>query len=203
MTKRISTAFTVAGLILILLLTMIQPVMAKSKGSRNTNIKSSSISATGAVLRPKPQKTLPADPFQFEYITGSVEMGAWAYIDLSVLNCSSNKDQQIQVEVYASVKTGYAGNIEPILIISTEVRTIKPKYIYTLKHSRRSDSWSGNPREYWVRIKASSELLIPKVEFRYYQTINNPNPSQPPLKLADYLPGDFAVYSRHPFARIR
>ena len=203
MTKTISTAFTVAGLILILLLTMIQPVMARSKDGRSTNREPSSISATGAVLRPKPQEAQPADPFQFEYITSSVEMGAGGYFDLSVLNCSSNKEQQIQVEVYASVKSGYAGNIEPILITGTEVITIKPKHIYTLRHNRRSDSWSGNAREYWIRIKASSELLIPKVEFRYFRTINNPNPSQPPLKLADYLPGDFAVYSRHPFERIR
>lgn len=175
-----------------------QSVLAQStKATTKVDSGTATSSKPAPALRPLPAKAKMVDPLKFEYITGSMDLGGDDFIEISVLNCSDNRDEFAEIEIHTAVKSGYAGDLEPKLLKRMKGLKIEPRKIFTFRHVRRHDGVMGNPREYWVRVKASSEFLIPKV-------IHSSFDSEHVYWIrAAYLPGDFAVYSRNPFQRIR
>ena len=193
MTKRILALIVMAGMVFIIHSTFAQ------KGATTSRIDKKTISnpRSTPVLKPMQKELTVYDPLRYEYITGSMAMEGGSSLRISVINCRDEGDEYVQIEVHAVEVAGPRRT--PKLINKTELIKLPPHNIYCFKHVRRGDGTDGNQHEHWVKIKASSEYIIPKV-VRCYKH----DPYNGPLLISvSYLPGDFAVYTRHPFKRIR
>lgn len=193
MIKKILMLVVMAGLILIHHSTFGQTEATKPRTNRGTI----SDSLTKPVLKPATTQVTIYDPLRYEYITGSVYMsGGGSSLRVSVLNCGDERDEYVQIEVHAVEVAGPSRT--PKVVNKTERIKLPPQNIIYFQHNRRGDGTDGNRHEHWVKIKASSENLVPKVNHCYKYDQSGPLLCEP-----SYLPGDFAVYTRHPFKRIR
>lgn len=117
---------------------------------------------------------------------------------LSVLNSSEKRDEYVQVELHIAFEPGNPTAPDPKKVENTKTIKLKPGTMFTLNHYSRDERMLGYAVEYWFKIKASSEFLIPKIVMHYI-----PDAKKVSQIKAMYLPGDFAVFSRNPHKRIR
>ena len=192
MIKKILVLVAMAGMVLIHPSTFAQKGTTKPRTNRGTF----SDSQSTPVLKPAPTKVNIYDVLRYEYITASMYMEPHSSFEISVVNCRDEGDEYVQIEVHAAVVSGQAPS--PKLLQKSDLTKVAPQNIFVFKHVRRGDGTDGNPQNHWIKIKTSSEYLIPKVIRR-----NKPDSSHPLRIEVSYLPGDFAVFTRYPFKRIR
>jgi len=118
-------------------------------------------------------------PFlRFEYVTGTVSTYKGDGIVAHVLNDSATT-QHTRVIIYQNTGAG------AVVSVDSGVTAIALNWMWSLGFTVPS---SG---EYWVRVAASTDVVVPKVSFER---------SQPGLwvPVVTYRPGDFAVFDRTP-----
>ncbi|MEA2562381.1 MAG: hypothetical protein QOH06_3885 [Acidobacteriota bacterium] len=118
----------------------------------------------------------PASPaFELEYVTSAVSVLPNDGIVVHVVNDSSVAEST-RVVIYRNTGAG------AITVVDTGRVTVTPTWTWSLGFTVKE------PGEYWLRIQASSEALIPKASFeRLDGGIWKP--------VVSYRPGDFAVFS--------
>jgi hypothetical protein len=192
MINKILILLAMAGMIVIH-----HSAFAQTKTTRSRTDRAASANPQSTtVLKPAPAKVTPYDSLRYEFITAPMELGPYSTLEISAVNCEDTRDEYVQIEVHAAVVSGAAAS--PKLLKRSELIKVPPQNIFVFKHYRRKDGTDGNLHNHWVRIKTSSEYLIPKLTHH-----SQPDPSQSSLIRTSYLPGDFAVYTRYPFKRIR
>ena len=116
-----------------------------------------------------------SSPFELEYVTSSVSMRDNDGIVVHVVN-DSGVTESTRVVIYKNTGAG------AVTVADTGIVTVTPTWTWTLGFTTK------DPGEYWLRIQASSEALIPKASFeRIEGGIWKP--------VESYRPGDFAVFS--------
>lgn len=116
-----------------------------------------------------------SSPFELEYVTSAVSMRPDDAIGIHVVNDSSVAGST-RVVIYRNTGAG------AITVADTGIVTLTPNWTWALGFTAK------DPGEYWLRIQASSEALIPKASFeRINGAIWKP--------VVSYRPGDFAVFS--------
>jgi len=191
MIQKILVLVAMAGMTLIHHSTFAQTGATKPRINKRTI----SNSPSTPVLKPAPAKATRLDPLKYEFITASMGLGADSTLEISVVNCRNKGDEYVQIEVHAAVVSGQAPS--PKLLKRSNLIKVAPHNIFVFKHRRRGDGTDGNPHNHWVKIMISSEYLIPKLT---HWSLSDPTR---PYVISSYLPGDFAVYTRDPFKRIR
>ena len=116
--------------------------------------------------------------FKFEYVTSTVSVLNSDGIVVHVVNDSSTA-QSTQAIIYQNTGAG------AVLSTDSGVVALTPTWQWGLGYTI---SQSG---EYWVRVRTSSDALIPKVSFERLQ-------SGVWIPLVTYRPGDFAVFQLTP-----
>jgi hypothetical protein len=127
---------------------------------------------------PVKKKSGKSKAHEFEYVTSMVSVLPDDGIVVHVLNDSSVSGNT-HVVIYENTGAG------AIVATDSGPVTIIPTWGWGLGFTI---SQSG---EYWVRIRASSQFLIPKASFERYE-----NSTWVPV--VSYRPGDFAVFKLHP-----
>lgn len=113
--------------------------------------------------------------FELEYVTSAVSVLPDDGIVVHVVNDSSVAEST-RVVIYRNSGAG------AITVADTGIVTVTPTWTWTLGFTVK------DPGEYWLRVQASSEALIPKASFeRLDGSIWKP--------VVSYRPGDFAVFS--------
>jgi hypothetical protein len=115
-----------------------------------------------------------AQQFEFEYVTSAVSLRDGDGIVVHIVNDSA-VDEGDQVLIFQG--TGAGANT----VVDTGVTSVPPNFTGGLGFAI---SASG---EYWVRIKVSSENLIPKVSFEQLRNSEF-------VPVVTYRPGDFAIF---------
>ncbi len=123
-----------------------------------------------------------ASQYKYEYVTSTVSLivraGQGDGIVVHVLN-DSNNAENTRVIIYENTGAGAS------MVSDSGSVAVVPTWQWGLGYTIAE---SG---EYWVRIKSTSEFLIPKVSFeRFQNSIWEP--------VVSYLPGDFAVFKLKP-----
>jgi hypothetical protein len=130
--------------------------------------------------RRAPKKKGPV--FRFEYVTSTVSLltqaGQGDGIVAHVVNDSAALEHA-RVIIYHNTGAG------AVLSTDSGVSAIVPTWQWSLAFTVPS---SG---EYWVRVAATSEVLIPKVSFERVQ-------NGIWLPIVSYRPGDFAIFRLTP-----
>ncbi len=130
------------------------------------------------------RKNVPAKAatFKFEYVTCTASLlVAGAQGDGIVVHAvnDSTVAEQVQVMIYHNTGAG------AVTVYDSGPIAVVPTWQWGLGYTVKA---SG---EYWVRIRASSQFLIPKVSFDRIQ-----NGVWTPL--VTYRPGDFAIFQLLP-----
>jgi hypothetical protein len=116
--------------------------------------------------------------FQFEYVTSAVSLLNGDGIVVHVIN-DSNIAEDVQVIIYKNTGAGASTATDSGRVVVT------PTWTWGLGFTI---SESG---EYWVRIQATSEFLIPKVSLERIQ-------ESVWIPVVSYRPGDFALFKLQP-----
>jgi hypothetical protein len=121
-------------------------------------------------------------PFQFEYVTSTVSLIMRANqgdgIVVHVVNDSASK-KRTQAVIYQNTGAG------AVTVADSGAVDVAPTWQWGLGFTI---SESG---EYWVRVRADSEFLVPTVAFERFD-------AGIWTSVARYKPGDFAVFSLAP-----
>jgi hypothetical protein len=121
-------------------------------------------------------------PYQFEYVTSTVSLLARANqgdgIVVHVVNDSDKKDRT-QVVIYHNTGAG------AVVATDSGAVDVVPSWQWGLGFTI---SASG---EYWVRVRVSSEFMVPTVAFQRVE-------GGIWTAVARYKPGEFAVFSLSP-----
>jgi hypothetical protein len=212
MIKKILVLVAMTGMVFIDHSTLAQTRATKPRINRGTTSNSQSTRA----LKPAPAKATRLDPLQYEFITGSFLSGPRSYIRTSVVNCRNKGDEYVQIEIHTAavptqqVQTPQAGSfgasyehaysaklhLSATLLRRSNLTKVPPNGAFVFWHIGDRDG--SDTGLYWVKIKTSSECLIPSItnsSFAQDRTY--------PERVDSYTPGDFAVYTRDPFKRIR
>ena len=113
--------------------------------------------------------------FELEYVTSAVSMLANDGIVVHVVNDSSQAENT-RVVIYQNTGAG------AVTVIDTGRVGVTPTWNWSLGFTIKE---SG---EYWLRVQATSESLIPKASFeRVDAGVWKP--------VVSYRPGDFAIFS--------
>jgi hypothetical protein len=113
-------------------------------------------------------------PFESEYVTSAVSVLKGDGIVVHVVNDNS-APAQTQVVIYQNTGAG------AVKVVDTGVVNVIPTWTWGLGYTIPE---SG---EYWLRIRASTEFLVPQASFeRTQQGIWVP--------VVIYKPGDFAIF---------
>jgi hypothetical protein len=118
-----------------------------------------------------------------EYVTSTVSMYNGDGIVVHVVN-DDDLAHYARVVIYMNTGAG------AVIVEDTGVIKITPTWEWGLGYTI-SDSG-----EYWIRIQASSDVLIPKASFELYQ-------GDRWTPFVSYLPGDFAVFKSTGHGRTR
>jgi hypothetical protein len=130
---------------------------------------------------PAKKTSLKRKSLEFEYVTSTVSLLQGDGIVVHVVNDSSSTEQ-VRVVIYQSTGAG------AIVATDSGPVALTPTWQWGLGFTI---STSG---EYWVRIHASSEFLVPKASFeRVKNSVWVP--------VVSYRPGDFAVFKLRPTRR--
>jgi hypothetical protein len=126
-----------------------------------------------------------APVFRFEYVTSTVSLlvtdGQGDGIVVAVVN-DSPTPQSTRVVIYHNTGAG------AVVATDTGPLTVVPTWQWALGFNASS---SG---EYWLRVQATSEFLVPKASFeRFRDSVWVP--------VVSYRPGDFAVFRMRPLRR--
>jgi hypothetical protein len=116
--------------------------------------------------------------FQFEYVTSGVSLFNGDGIVVHVVN-DSGANESTQVVIYQNTGAGATTAAD------SGVVQLVPTWTWGLGYTVPS---SG---EYWLRIRSSSESLVPKASFERFQ-------SGAWMPVVSYRPGDFAVFELKP-----
>jgi hypothetical protein len=134
------------------------------------------VTGRGAAL-PSEEKAL----FAFEYVTSTVSLLERDGIVVHVVN-DSGGPEQTRIVIYQNTGAGAATAIDTGSVVVT------PTWQWGLGFTIPS---SG---EYWLRVQATSEFLVPKASFeRVRDGIWIP--------VVSYRPGDFAIFDLHPLRK--
>ena len=126
-------------------------------------------------LQAEGRKEAAGSEFELEYVTSTVSVLPNESIVVHVVN-DSGVAENTRVVIY---RNGGAG---AITVADTGRVVVTPTWTWNLGFT------VSDPGEYWLRIQATSQSLIPKAEFqRVVSGIWNP--------IVSYKPGDFAVFS--------
>jgi hypothetical protein len=113
--------------------------------------------------------------FELEYVTSAVSMPANDSIGVHVVN-DSGQAENTRVVIYKNTGAGAT------TVIDTGRVVVTPTWTWVLGFTIKE------PGEYWLRVQATSESLIPKASFeRVDAGIWKP--------VVSYRPGDFAIFS--------
>ena len=134
----------------------------------------------------------PAQAFDIEYVTGAE--GLWngctngpdscAYNGNGIVVFVYNNSENIQDgEIVIYKNTGARGQL-----VSEHQFSIPPNHNAGLAYTIDFEAGSGN---YWVAIRASSDLLVPTVTFEHWVEEEGPGMFLP---FVHYKNGDFAVF---------
>ena len=115
-----------------------------------------------------------AQQFEFEYVTSAVSLRDGDGIVVHIVNDSA-VDEDAQVFIFQG--TGAGANT----VVDSGVTSVSPNFTAGIAFTT---SASG---EYWLRVRASSENLIPKVSFEQLQNSGF-------VPVVTYRPGDFAIF---------
>ncbi|MCF6246861.1 MAG: hypothetical protein L3J69_05815 [Desulfobacula sp.] len=190
MIKKTLVLIVMAGIFFINHLAFAQTATTRTKKAINSNFQ------PAKVLKSAKARATRYDPLRYAFITGAMELDAYSTLIMSVVNSKNTGDEYVQFEVHAAVVSGASPS--PKLLKRSAVIKVGPKNIVVFKHYRRKDGTDGNLHNHWVKIKVSSEYLIPKLVHH-----SMPDPTQHSLIRSSYMPGDFAFFSRYPFKRLR
>lgn len=150
-------------------------------------------------------------PFKYEYKSSSLggyfgrhnwdTMHSRDWIKCYVNNTSNKTPGDARIRIYA---TDMLGNTK--LVKDSGVKRIRTNSFffmeYALNESDRPSDRSG-AYDYWVSISVSSDVMLPRVKSLKWIPRPSSNEHDATLKtIADYLPGDFAVYETDPYRRI-
>jgi hypothetical protein len=131
---------------------------------------------------PRAKKSPKRTVFRFEYVTSTVSLmvraGQGDGIVVHVVNDSAAVEQS-RVIIYQNTGAG------AVVATDSGVNPVAPTWQWGIGFTVRS---SG---EYWVRISASSEVLVPKASFERDQ-------GGLWVPVVTYRPGDFAVFRLTP-----
>jgi hypothetical protein len=116
--------------------------------------------------------------FDFEYVTSAVSVLQNDGIVVHVLN-DSGAVAKTQVLIYQNTGAG------AVTVVDSGVIDVVATWVWGLGFTI---STSG---EYWLRVRATSEVLIPKASFERFQ-------SSVWIPIVSYRPGDFAVFKLKP-----
>jgi hypothetical protein len=116
--------------------------------------------------------------FRFEYLTSGVSLFNGDGIVVHVVN-DSGANESTQVVIYQNTGAGATTAADSGLV------QVVPSWMWGFAYTIPS---SG---EYWLRIRASSENLVPKASFERFQ-----NAAWMPV--ISYRPGDFAIFKLQP-----
>ena len=112
--------------------------------------------------------------YLLEYITSAVSLLAGDGIVVHVLN-ESQKKATTRVIIYQNTGAG------AIVATDSGDKEVAPTWVWGLGYTLSSNG------EYWVRIKATSETLVPKASFeRDIASVWTP--------IVTYLPNTFAIF---------
>ena len=217
MIKKLLVLVAMAGMILSDHSTVAQTRATKPRINKGTISSSQSTPA----LKRAPAKATRLDPFKYEFVTAPMTVGPSSYVEMSVLNCRNEGDEYVQIEIHnaaidtpqapapqagslgASYKYNYSAKLYPSarLLRRSNLTKVPPGSTFVYWHIGKKDGTENflYGHYYWVKIKASSENLIPKITHHSFQDSKQPET----VDSESYLPGDFAVYTRDPFKRIR
>jgi hypothetical protein len=133
----------------------------------------------------RPRARAAAPRFQFEYVTSAVSLLMFgAQGDGIVVHVLNDHAVAARTQVVIYINTGAGA----VVMADSGVVDVVPSWTWGLGYTLNQ---SG---EYWVRIRASSEFLVPKVAFeRVRDGIWVP--------VTSYRPGDFAVFRLSPARR--
>ena len=121
------------------------------------------------------KKAVAASAFALEYVTSAVSVLPNDGIVVHVVNDSA-VPEDVHVVIYQNTGAG------AVIVADTGRVSVAATWTWTLGFTVK------NPGEYWVRIQATSESLIPKADFQRVA-------GGIWTSLVDYKPGDFAVFS--------
>ena len=121
------------------------------------------------------KKAVAASAFALEYVTSSVSVLPNDGIVVHVVN-DSPVPEDVHVVIYQNTGAG------AVTVADTGRVSVAATWTWTLGFTVK------NPGEYWVRIQATSESLIPKADFQRVT-------SGIWTSFVSYKPGDFAVFS--------
>jgi hypothetical protein len=116
--------------------------------------------------------------FRFEYVTSTVSLLDGDGIVVHVVN-DSGANEDTQALIYENTGAG------AVTAADSGVAQIVPSWAWGMAYTI---STSG---EYWVRIRATSEDLVPKASFERIQ-----NSVWAPV--VSYQPGDFEIFALRP-----
>lgn len=116
--------------------------------------------------------------FDFEYVTSAVSVLQNDGIVIHVLN-DSGAVAKTQVLIYQNTGAG------AVTAVDSGVIDVVATWVWGLGFTV---SVSG---EYWLRVRTTSEFLIPKASFERFQ-------SSVWIPIVSYRPGDFAVFKLKP-----
>lgn len=116
--------------------------------------------------------------FQFEYVTSGISLIHGDGVVVHVVN-DSGVNESTHVVIYQNTGAGALTATDSGLV------QVAPTWTWGLGYTIPS---SG---EYWLRVRATSENLVPKASFERFQ-------NGLWLPIVTYHPGDFAVFQLHP-----
>jgi hypothetical protein len=152
-----------------------------------------------------------ASPFKYEYVSGTLggTQSPWGNalycndaIEARVLNTGS-AEGVAQIVIYGTERS-YGTARDPRgaarALESSQVVTLAPQSLLSLRHLMRCTGLDHVQDAYWVKIKVSNEFLLPSAWS--VKKVPETQRGEPVQILVDYTVGDFAVYSTEPYRRI-
>jgi hypothetical protein len=123
-----------------------------------------------------------AQAFEFEYVTSTVSVLKGDGIVVHVVNDSA-AEGEAQAIIYQNTGAGAS------TVADSGVVAVAPMWQWGLGYTVSSGG------EYWIRVRVSSQDLIPKASFERTQ-------DSMWVPVVTYRPGDFAVFRSPPRERI-
>ena len=121
-------------------------------------------------------------PFKFEYVTSAVSVLKGDGVVVHGVNDSA-QSRNVRVVIYQNTGAGAQTTTD------TGVLPVAPTWTWGLGYTILAGG------EYWVRVHAATEFLVPKASFERAQ-------GGVWVPIVTYRPGDFAVFQVKPRRRI-
>ena len=118
------------------------------------------------------------------------------FMQIGILNSHETRNGFAEVEIHRAISEN--PNAQNAKVRHTKGIVIPPKTMYYTMFFRRDDKRNHYPTGYWVKIRTSSEYLLPNLTNHMFNSSKEFSPVS-----HSYGPNDFAVFTRKPYKRIK